>query len=271
MYQKEFDPTFIVHFFPRSSEECPAEKFTLSLFLVALNRIFSFLLSLVILCFKKQPVHQTPVYKYSFCALTIIIASLCNYESLKLLDFTVSVVGRQCKLITVMIVGKLMIKKTYHLFEYFTAVLLITGLSIFTIFNQKSSSQIVENSTTIVGMVLLFTYLLLFAFTSNWQKKLFDTYHQSPYQMMCFVNIFSSLFIVTSLLQQQYSIVYVYNFMKCHPRFIFDSLGLAICSTIGQLFIFCVIESSGKLKQEQIKFGSMTVRKDDTNPLQLIF
>jgi len=63
------------------------EKFTDSQFLVFMNRILAFIFSGVYLLFRNQNVHQTPLYKYSFCALSNILSSWCQYEALKFVSF----------------------------------------------------------------------------------------------------------------------------------------------------------------------------------------
>merc|ERR1712008_111960 len=57
-------------------------------------------------------------------------------------------------------------------------------------------------TTSFSGLILLIGYMSSDAFTSNWQKELYDTYKISPFQAMCGVNLFSCLLTSVSLLQQ---------------------------------------------------------------------
>ena len=53
--------------------------------------------------------------------------------------------------------------------------------------------------TTLTGYVLLIAYMVFDSFTSNWQGELFKKYTITPIQMMCGVNLFSTLFTAASL------------------------------------------------------------------------
>jgi len=129
-----------------------------------------------------------------------------------------------------------------------------------------------DGATTLSGVILLGSYLLLDSFTSTWQNALFVDYGVTSIQMMCAVNMFSCLLTAMSLFQQS-SFPLIFSFMTTvidfcnmyfcnsahikvalttfiiqYPRFIIDCLLISICSASGQLYIFYTIS----------KFGSIT-------------
>lgn len=61
--------------------------FTDSQFLVFVNRILAFVISGIVLLYKRHPRQKCPLYKYSYCSLSNILSSWCQYEALKYVSF----------------------------------------------------------------------------------------------------------------------------------------------------------------------------------------
>ncbi|XP_035740299.1 adenosine 3'-phospho 5'-phosphosulfate transporter 1-like [Vespa mandarinia] len=219
------------------------DHFEDSQFLVFINRILAFLMSALYLLIQKQPQHKAPLYKYVFCSLSNIMSSWCQYEALKYVSFPTQVLAKASKIIPVMIMGKIISHTTYEYYEYVTAILISVGMTMFML---NSSDYKNDGATTISGIILLGSYLVLDSFTSTWQNALFVEYGTTSIQMMCAVNMFSCLLTVTSLIQQS-SFPFIYFFMKKYPRFIMDCLLISICSASGQLYIFYTISKFGPI------------------------
>lgn len=218
-----------------------SENFKNSQFLVFMNRILAFMFSIIILNVKQQSRHTAPLYKYSYSSFSNIMSSWCQYEALKFVAFPTQVLAKASKIIPVMLMGKVVSKKTYEHYEYLTALMISVGVSLFLLTSQESKSTTV---TSFSGVCILIGYMLFDSFTSNWQGELFSQYKMSSIQMMAGVNLFSCLFTVTSLLEQGGFITAV-EFMGRHPLFISHVAVLSICSGIGQLFIFYTISQFG--------------------------
>ena len=69
----------------------PVERFTNSQFLVLVNRVLAFLVAVVAVTVIPHPAHATPLYKYSFCSISNILSSWCQYEALKFVTFPTQV------------------------------------------------------------------------------------------------------------------------------------------------------------------------------------
>jgi len=224
--------------------------FSNSQFLVFVNRILAFGVALAYITLaprRSLPPHTAPVYKYSFCSMSNILSSWCQYEALKFVSFPTQVLAKASKIIPVMAMGRVVSGKTYQTYEYLVAVMISVGMALFLFGSQETVSSKVSSSgqvTTLSGFILLVGYMVSDAFTSNWQNELFSTYKMSPVQCMCGVNLFSCLFTAVSLLQQDgffKSLV----FMSQFPKFTFDCIILSLCSAFGQLFIFHTISAFG--------------------------
>ncbi|XP_014672364.1 PREDICTED: adenosine 3'-phospho 5'-phosphosulfate transporter 1-like [Priapulus caudatus] len=220
-----------------------SETFRDSQFLVFVNRILAFVLAGAYILLTKQPRHTAPLYRYSYCSFSNIMSSWCQYEALKYVSFPTQVLAKASKIIPVMLMGKLVSKKSYHYFEYVTAVMISVGISLFLLSGHGEQSH--RNTvTTSSGFLILVGYMLFDSFTSNWQGALFSAHKMSSVQMMCGVNLFSCLLTFVSLWQQG-GFMQSLLFATRHFAFVFDICLLSVCSAAGQLFIYYTISQFG--------------------------
>ncbi|KAL3979607.1 Ras and EF-hand domain-containing protein [Sarotherodon galilaeus] len=217
------------------------EKFKDSQFLVFMNRILALTVSGLWCIMFKQPRHGAPMYKYSFASLSNILSSWCQYEALKFISFPTQVLAKASKVIPVMLMGKIVSHKSYEYWEYFTAVLISVGVSMFLL--SSTTDKHPSTVTTFSGVIILIGYIVFDSFTSNWQDNLFK-YKMSSVQMMFGVNLFSCLLTVGSLLEQG-AFFESLGFMTRHSEFAFHAVLLSVCSACGQLFIFYTINQFG--------------------------
>uniref|UniRef100_A0A3P8SNV7 Adenosine 3'-phospho 5'-phosphosulfate transporter 1 n=1 Tax=Amphiprion percula TaxID=161767 RepID=A0A3P8SNV7_AMPPE len=224
-----------------TTTETEGERFKDSQFLVFMNRILALTVSGLWCILFKQPRHGAPMYKYSFASLSNILSSWCQYEALKYISFPTQVLAKASKVIPVMLMGKIVSRKSYEYWEYFTAMLISVGVSMFLL--SSTTSKHPSTVTTFSGIVILVGYIVFDSFTSNWQDNLFK-YKMSSVQMMFGVNLFSCLFTVGSLLEQG-AFFDSLAFMTRHSEFAFHAVLLSVCSACGQLFIFYTINQFG--------------------------
>ncbi|XP_029965753.1 adenosine 3'-phospho 5'-phosphosulfate transporter 1 isoform X1 [Salarias fasciatus] len=217
------------------------ERFKDSQFLVFMNRILALTVSGLWCVMFKQLRHGVPMYKYSFASLSNIMSSWCQYEALKYISFPTQVLAKASKVIPVMLMGKIVSRKSYEYWEYLTAALISVGVSMFLL--TSTANKHPSTVTTFSGVVILVGYIVFDSFTSNWQDNLFK-YKMSSVQMMFGVNLFSCLFTVGSLLEQG-AFFDSLAFMTRHSEFAFHAVLLSVCSAFGQLFIFYTINQFG--------------------------
>lgn len=217
------------------------ERFKDSQFLVFMNRILALTVSGLWCVMFRQLRHGVPMYKYSFASLSNIMSSWCQYEALKYISFPTQVLAKASKVIPVMLMGKIVSRKSYEYWEYLTAALISVGVSMFLL--TSTTNKHPSTVTTFSGVIILVGYIVFDSFTSNWQDNLFK-YKMSSVQMMFGVNLFSCLFTVGSLLEQG-AFFDSLAFMTRHSEFAFHAVLLSVCSAFGQLFIFYTINQFG--------------------------
>jgi len=222
-----------------------ASKFHDSQMLVFLNRGLSTILSAIVLFLNEgiQSKKSPPLYKYSYCTVSNIISSWCQYEALKYVSFPTQVLAKTCKIIPVMLMGKLISGKKYQYYEYVTAIGIWIGMAVFQFFTENKHSDI---TTCMTGVMLLVIYLASDSFTSTWQGKIFTQYQVTPMQMVFANSLLSSLLTSVSLYQVG-SFKKTYTFIKEYPEFLTDCVILSVSSACGQLFIFKTISKFGPI------------------------
>lgn len=213
-----------------------------SQFLVFANRFLALIIASGYLLIRQQTRHRAPLFKYSYASFSNIMSAWLQYEALKFISFPTQVLAKSCKIIPVMIMGRIISRNKYEFYEYIVAVAISIGMIFFLSGSYDHSKH--TPITTITGLFLLCMYMVFDSFTSNWQSEIFKSYGITSLQMMWGVNLFSSLFTASSLFVQG-GFSEGIEFSSQHPKFLVDCIILSISSAVGQLFIFFTIAKFG--------------------------
>lgn len=187
--------------------------------------------------------HRAPLFKYSYASLSNIASAWFQYEALKFVSFPTQVLAKSCKIMPVMLMGRIVSRQRYEFYEYLTAALISLGMVCFLLGSADGSAHH-STVTTLAGVLLLVLYLVADSFTSNWQAALFRQYGMSSVQMMCGVSAFSALFTGASLAVQG-GFAESVAFAVRYPKFAVDCVVLSASSAVGQMFIFFTIARFG--------------------------
>ena len=178
---------------------------------------------------------KPPYYKFSVCALSNMMSSVCQYEALKYVSFTLQVMSKSCKVVPVMIMGLIMSNcnmKKYKPYEWLVAFIVSIGMAMFF---YSEDGKAVDN--TVSGCILLLIYITLDSFTPNKQKEIYQEFKVTPAEMMCFVNLFACIFMGLHLLINGGFYDGLKN-MIADPYFALELGTLALCSALGQVCIY---------------------------------
>jgi len=221
------------------------EEFKNSAYLVFNNRLIAIIAAIFMLKYKGEDMSPTaPIYKYAGVSLSNIIATWCQYESLKFVSFPTQTLGKCGKMIPVMILGTLISGKKYGWKDYLSVFMITVGVGVFILTGKVSQKE--SNDDTFYGLGLIGGYLFVDGFTSTLQEILFKDYRMSTYNQMLYVNSVSMILSLVPLLIQQ-------QFFECvqfsidHPDFLMHSLGLSVCAVLGQIMIYTTIREFGAL------------------------
>uniref|UniRef100_A0A915D1H1 Adenosine 3'-phospho 5'-phosphosulfate transporter 1 n=1 Tax=Ditylenchus dipsaci TaxID=166011 RepID=A0A915D1H1_9BILA len=228
-----FQERIITRAYPQIANPLLEDKFEDAQFLVFANRLVAFLMagSYLFYHWRRQPVH-IPLYIpiASPPSPTLFLRGVNMRRSSMSLS-----PHRQCAKPP---------KSFQPWVEYFMALTLVFGASIFFLSMNSGEEMVARHtSTTISGLLLMLAYLLLDAFTPNYQKKLLDA-RVTTCQMMFYVNAFSAFLCLASLLEQM-TLFSSISFIVTHSSVFRDCFLLSLGSALGQIFIYMTIEEFG--------------------------
>ncbi|KAJ0611161.1 putative UAA transporter [Helianthus annuus] len=187
------------------------EFFKHSLFLVFCNRLTTSAVSAVFLLTSKKALDPVaPIYKYGVVSISNILTTTCQYEALKYVSFPVQTLAKCAKMIPVMIWGTLIMQKKYKGPDYFLALLVTLGCSLFILFPvnitlypsatggaSELSPYRKERESTVWGVSLMIGYLGFDGFTSTFQDKLFKGYDMGIYNQIFYTTLCSCILSLT--------------------------------------------------------------------------
>jgi len=233
----------------KPTPSAPDGKFPSAAFCVFSNRFLAIIVAIIAVKIRHGAVlskNKAPLYSFIPCALSNTLSSWSQYASLRFVSFPVQTVFKSSKIIPVMLMGKYLKGTTYPTSKYVEAALITIGVAIFSLFSKESDD---ENSTALIGLVIMSMYLTFDCFTSQWQDKIYQTYGKAnvdPYQMMLGVN--SSAIVMTTMgLLFSGDFPVVIEFLKENPNVLMYNIITAITSAGGQLCIYYTIKEFGPI------------------------
>lgn len=228
------------------------ESFKSSKFLVFANRIVSLGVASAMIWYKGSAADSTPPFRFSYCATSNILSSVCQYEALKYVSFPTQVLAKSCKMVPVMVMGYVVSRRAYPLLDWLVALAVTCGVLAFKLNEApdgpgSGGTERAGIESELRGYVLIVGYMAFDSFTSNWQEALFKEYpHVTTVQMMRQVNLFSAVFTAIGLLLTSEAFT-MPAFLSRHPNCALHIAIMSVCSATGQLFIYYTIKQFGAL------------------------
>lgn len=178
-------------------------------------------------------------------AISVFIGSTCQYRSLHYITFPVHIGIKSAIIVPTMILSTVCLKAARHTcFDYLVAVV-ITALVIGFNVVMEDAEDRARRQNTAVGVVLMTIYLVCESITSVSEKAVFDAFESfDAVQMMMAEGLFSCLYSLVVTMAYP-GIFVVFTFLAQDPLVIMHIVGLALCSTLGQFFIYYTIRRHG--------------------------
>ena len=180
--------------------------------------------------------------------LTIVLAATQGSGSVALsyVNFPVKVVMKSSKLIPTMLLGLLIIRRTYSAMEYVSAGMLCLGVAAFTLVDSKVSPKF-----DVTGIVLLSIAVVGDAFTVNLQEKILRHLQCSKEQMMFASNLMAAGWVLllicgTGELGKAISVLVLhfeiagFLFLQALAQYMSVSFYLALIQRFGGVVAVCV-------------------------------
>jgi len=219
------------------------KRFPSATFCVFSNRVIAILVAMCVVCFKHgRLVVPAPLYAFVPCSISNSLSSFGQYQALRYVSFPLQTLSKSTKVVPVMLMGKLLNHKTYQWVEYFEALAISFGVSVFALSESTKDSGA---TTQILGVLMLTLYIAADSFTSQWQSRV---YRENPevdqFQMMFAVNVWSVTMTLAALFVSS-EFFSTLTFLSEHPLAVWDQIVISITSASGQLFIYYTIKRFG--------------------------
>lgn len=230
--------------------------FSSSMFLVLMNRWMALVIASVLsLTTHRSGEHEdgrSGLRDYAAVAFSNLVATVCQYEVLKYLTFSVSTLAKTMKVVPVMAWGQFLGEKKYAPRQYLEALLVTFGCFLFVANRgwrsavQKTYGDQVDDHdmewAANAGFAILGVYFIFDGFTSSFQQKMFRRDKSTVVSQILYTSFFTTIFAFLWLLftgQLRASL----EFVTVHAAVRGDILILSASSTVAQFAIAYTIYS----------------------------
>jgi adenosine 3'-phospho 5'-phosphosulfate transporter B2 len=237
------------------TKEYATGRFPSATFCVCSNRFLAVLVAAAITMWQNRGRVALPASYFAFapCAFSNSLSSFGQYQALRYVSFPLQTISKSTKVIPVMLMGKVLNKKTYPCVDYLEAVGISMGVCVFSLANLEAGELGGGGTgddadsvwTAWLGVMMLGLYVVSDSFTSQWQSRLYQAHPTvDQFQMMFAVNTWAILMTLAALVTSG-ELMITLAFIRENPAALLDNVTIAITSATGQLFIFYTIKTFG--------------------------
>jgi UDP-galactose transporter B1 len=236
------------------TEEDPAHfRFTLTM--LALQTAFNCATALVCMAVlpeekRKGPAHTlfsspSTTIAYAAASGAYIGAMIASNASLAHIDYPTQVLGKSCKPLAVLVVALITCRGVAR--HKIASVSLITaGIIAFNLERVKAGSGVKPGADLALGRLLIVASLAFDGISGIVQDGMVRRLQPTPYQMMAYNNGFSVAYLLVGVAFTGEATPAL-TFLSTHPAIWQPLAGFALCSAIGQIFIYHTVRSHGSL------------------------
>lgn len=226
------------------------ELFKFSLFIVFCNRLLTSGIAFLVQLMQRGSVQPVaPLQAYAAVSCGNLIASTCQYDSLKYISFALQTLAKCCKMLPVMVWGVLIRRKRYSAAEIATAASVTAGCAMF-IFSgsilSSAADAAVPAAYYTVGCLLLLAYLAFDGFASTWQDTLFSGYEMDTSNQVLYTALCSTALSFVVLVSSR-DLWAALAFLRRHPNAFVYITAVSSVATIIQYFVSYTIKTYGAL------------------------
>lgn len=196
---------------------------------------------------------------FTVITITSSIGSPLGYALLKHVDYIGFLLAKLCKLIPVMLVHTFLYRTKFQPYKYAVALVVSAGVVMFTLAQTSTKKGGANDGQTLLGMSMLVGLMILDGLTNLTQDQLFKLLALAPTlantqkltgaSLMCVLNllVFVLMTIYAYMFTYELNVVYAISFAKTHPAVITNVLLFAVLGSVGQVFIFIILEKFDSL------------------------
>jgi len=191
---------------------------------------------------------------YAAVSMSNLMSTLCQYEVLKYLSFSVSTLAKTMKVVPVMIWGYVLDGKKFAPREYAEATMVTFGCFLFVVNRGWESAverryemnavdaSLARRWAMDVGVFILVLYFVCDGFTSSYQQTMYRRHNVTATAQVFFTSTFTTMFSFIWIVftgQMNAAVEFIFQ----HPTAAGDILLLSVASTVAQFSIAYTIRS----------------------------
>lgn len=185
-------------------------------------------------------------YGYHACsAVCYLLAMVSSNMALRWVPYPTQVIGKSAKPIPVMLLGVLIGRKSYSIQRYIFVLVIVIGVVLFIMKDDKKGS-VSQDQSTGIGEVLLILSLSMDGLLGAIQERMRAAYSPAAKHIMLSINAWSSL-ILSIFVVISGEIFEFIAFANQYPYVLYQLALLAVTGSLGQFFIFIMVSSFGPL------------------------
>mmetsp|Transcript_42254 Transcript_42254/g.78632 ORF Transcript_42254/g.78632 Transcript_42254/m.78632 type:complete len:799 (-) Transcript_42254:267-2663(-) len=215
-----------------SSHTFDGALFNFPLMLVAISHISGALLSLGALWAAGHPLIVPGITNTILPATTDLVATSLQHAALYVMFFPAQSLMKTLKVLPVMLVGSCLQNRVYSRLDYAEGFLLTCFVAFFVWDFQINDAEEREKKMSMAGIFMMFGYLTVDAFTSNFQDHIYQTKGLEPGHMLLGMELFSGVmaWILAALGNE---LVPALQFIVHHPDVLFFLAIFAMSAAVG--------------------------------------
>jgi len=168
-----------------------------------------------------------------------------NYSMVCGVSFPVTTLAKSSKMVPVMVGQLLFGKASYTVREYCHVIAIVAGTALVSMGSQKSGGSKADKGSSYLGLAFLILALVCDGVVGGTQKRLKHALgekgmKEKSFEMQFLTNLYMCLTaVVFAVLMNEF--IPAYYFIMANPAIFWGVVNFAVCSAIGQGFIFFVI------------------------------
>jgi solute carrier family 35 (UDP-galactose transporter), member B1 len=240
-------------------EDADGERFKLAFFIQLIESIFSVLISTLMLKWKGRQ-KNLPLTLFAKSGVCQVLAKSCTSLALaNALSFPVVTLAKSGKMVPVMIGSILIGQKSYSLKQYLSVAAIILGTVIVTMDQKKGGSN---KDDSFWGLLFIVASLSFDGLVGGIQ---FDIQNEcakrgiakvAPFDFMFWTNLFmactAALICITPTNSSSPELLRGITYVAANPIILHKIVLFALCSSVGQSFIFYTISNFDSLTNTTI-------------------
>ncbi|XP_022709814.1 solute carrier family 35 member B1-like [Varroa jacobsoni] len=227
----------------RSSYGKDEERFVYQFSLLLIQCAMNMLMSKVLLhAVWSQGRDLTEWRYYTQGGIFYVGAMVTSFIALQYVNYPTQVVAKSCKPIPVMILGVLLARKRYPIQKYLFVVQIVVGAALF----MYEDTHCKADKGSFFGNMLLAVSLALDGLLAATQDRMKQNFQTKSLHMMFHLNLVSIIFL-TICVAYTGELPAFAAFLQKYPQLYGEVFLFAVCSAVGQIFIYSTVAEFGPL------------------------